>query len=260
MIAIPQLFLIPTPLGKTPANNTIPPEVIKQIHQLDTFFVESVPSARKFLQWVDHPVPEYEWKLYVLNKKTTGKDIAEYLDVIRETGATGMFSEAGSPAVADPGSDLIRKAHQQGIIVTPLSGPSSITLALMASGGNGQQFTFHGYLPRDTAKVKQKITSLERAAVSDGYTHMFMETPHRTPQLWKELLETLNPKTVLGFGQNLTLPNEYTAVREVGEWLAESAQLPAEPAIFFLYRNPELKTQHPKKGSSGKKKGARKKW
>ncbi len=254
---IPQLFLIPTPLGKTPANNSIPPDVIRQIHELDTFFVESVPAARRFLQWIEHPVPEYEWKLYLLTKKTSAKEIAEYLDVIRDTGATGIFSEAGSPAVADPGADLVRRAHQQGIQVTPLTGPSSIILALMASGGNGQQFAFHGYLPRESQQTRQSISSIERKAVSDGYTHLFMETPHRSPQLWQDLLETLNPKTILGFGQNLTLPNEYTAAKEVGAWRAESADLPAEPAIFFIYRNPEVKSFSGKKGY-GKKKGRKK--
>ena len=258
MLHPPQLFLIPTPLGKTPANNSLPPDVIRQIHELDTFFVESIPSARSFLQWIEHPVPEYELKLYLLNKKTSPKEIPELLETVMTNGRAGMFSEAGAPAVADPGAELVRQAHKQGIIVTPLVGPSSITLALMASGGNGQQFTFHGYLPRNSEKLKKELNRIEKSARSDGYTHLFMETPHRTPQLWKELLATLQPDTYLGIGQNLTLPAEYTSAKEVMMWQVDTPEMPADPAIFFIYRNPETRIYRKSQSFSRKKKNSKK--
>lgn len=251
----PQLYLIPTPLGKTSANNSIPPDVIRIIHELDTFFVESLPSARKFLQWIEHPIPDYELKLYVLNKKSSEKDIQELIQVILESGRAGMFSEAGSPAVADPGAEFVRAAHNQDITVHPLTGPSSITLALMASGGNGQQFTFHGYLPRKKQERIKSIAKIEQAAGKDGYTHLFMETPYRSHDLWKDLLENLKPDTVLGYGQNLTLDSEVTAAKEVMMWQGLQHEIPNDPAIFFIYR--QIQKPSPSRKSKG---GKTKRW
>ncbi len=247
----PRLYLIPTPLGKTSANNSLPPDVIRVIHELDTFIVESLPSARKFLQWIEHPIPEYELKLYVLNKKSSAKETQELIEVILESGKAGMFSEAGAPAVADPGAELVRYAHHQDIIVHPLTGPSSIILALMASGGNGQQFTFHGYLPRKKQDRIKSITKIEESAGKDGYTHLFMETPYRSSDLWKDLLENLKPDTVLGYGQNLTLDSESTAAKEVMMWQGLQQEIPNDPTIFFLYRH-ILKYSSTRKSKGGK--------
>lgn len=255
----PKLYLIPTPLGKTPANNSVPADVIRIIHKLDTFFVESLPSARKFLQWVDHPIPEYELKLYLLNKKSTASEIHDMLQVVIETGSAGMFSEAGAPAVADPGAQLVHICHTNGITVHPLVGPSSVVLALMASGCNGQQFTFHGYLPREPESRKQAISRIEKNAGSDGYTHLFMETPYRNADLWDDLLATLKPDTVLGYGQNLTLPSEQTTSKEVMMWQADMEKLSDDPAIFFMYRKKSRKPDR-RQQSGGKKPKTRKRF
>ena len=150
------LYLIPTTLGKTPENNSIPEYTLEVIRKLEVFAVENLRSAVKFLQWVGETVPEYNIEFHQLNKHTSGEEIFEILRPLKAGKDVGILSEAGAPAVADPGAKLVKMAHQNGIRVVPLVGPSSILLALMASGFNGQTFAFHGYLPLD-ARPRERL-------------------------------------------------------------------------------------------------------
>ncbi|MEX2640998.1 MAG: SAM-dependent methyltransferase [Balneolales bacterium] len=228
------LFLIPTPLGKTPSNNALPPAVIETVHTLDTFLVENIQSALRFFQWIKHPVADYQLKLFVLNKKTPPEELNEYLGLLR-TGSVGMVSEAGCPAVADPGAELVKMAHSRGIDVVPLVGPSSILLALMASGMNGQSFSFHGYLPIDKQALQSAISRLEQDSSSRRQTQIFMETPHRNNALLKQLINQVHPDTRIGIAVSLTLPDEHITNKTASDW--RQSPLPdllRKPAIFLL--------------------------
>lgn len=230
------LYLIPTPLGKTPANNSLPPAVIETIYTLDTFLVENIQSALRFFQWIKHPIPDYKLKLYVLNKKTPAEEKSNYLGLLRKGDDVGILSEAGCPAIADPGAEMVKMAHSRDITVVPLVGPSSILLALMGSGMNGQSFTFHGYLPIDKNALKSAISKLEQDSSSKNQTQIFMETPHRNNVLFKELVNQVHADTRICAAVNITLPNEQIITKTAGKWREE--KLPdylKKPAIFLLY-------------------------
>lgn len=229
------LYLVPTPLGKTLSNNSLPPAVIETVHTLDTFLVENIQSALRFLQWIKHPVPDYKMKLYVLNKKTPPEQKSEYLSLFRNGNCVGIISEAGCPAIADPGAEMVKIAHSRDIPVVPLVGPSSILLALMASGMNGQQFAFHGYLPIDKPALRSFIIRMEQDSVSKNQTQVFMETPHRNNVLLKELINQVQPGTRICTAVNLTLPDEQVTTKTAQAW--RESRLPdliKKPAIFLM--------------------------
>ncbi|MEX0772716.1 MAG: SAM-dependent methyltransferase [Balneolales bacterium] len=230
-----KLYLVPTPLGKTPSNNSLPPAVIETVHTLDTFLVENIQSALRFFQWIKHPIPDYKLKLYVLNKKTSAEEKNDYLDLLQKGSRVGIVSEAGCPAIADPGAEMVKMAHSRGIAVVPLVGPSSILLALMGSGMNGQSFTFHGYLPIDKNVLRSTIKRLEQDSSSKSQTQIFMETPHRNNTLLRELVNQVNTDTRICVAVSITLPDEQIITKTAGAW--RESTLPdflKKPAIFLL--------------------------
>lgn len=231
-----KLYLIPTTLGKTPENNTIPEYVLNIVRELDVFVVEQIKTAQRFLQWVGDTVPSYEIEFYQLNKRTPKEELFEICKPMMEGRNVGMLSEAGAPGVADPGADLVQAAHSYGIQVVPLVGPSSILLALMASGFNGQSFSFHGYLPRDNNKRENLLRELERTSRKQHQTQMFIETPHRNDELTKSILKVCHPKTRFCRAVDLTLPTEQIESKRIEEWRAEGAEeTQKRPAMFLLY-------------------------
>ena len=230
------LFLIPNTLGKTPENNTIPDYVLKVIRRLDVLVVENVQTASRYLQWVGDTVPEYEIEFLQLDKNTPVHEITSFLKPLKKGKDAGLLSEAGCPVVADPGSELIKMAHGQGITVRPLVGPSSILLALMGSGFNGQQFTFHGYLPIDAGKRQSAIQQLEKESRSTGGTQIFMEAPHRNDAVKKDVIRHCAPQTRFCTATNLTLPEEEIISKRISEWRRESGpSINKQPTIFLIY-------------------------
>ncbi len=229
------LYLIPNTLGKTPENNTIPEHVLNIIRRLDVFIVENVQTAVRYLQWVGDTIPEYEIEFLLLNKKTPVHEMTSFLNPLKKGKHAGLLSEAGCPAVADPGSEFIKMAHSQSIKIVPLVGPSSILLALMASGFNGQQFSFHGYLPIDKNKRHGAIQKLEQESKSGGGTQIFMEAPHRNDAVLKDVVKYCAPSTSFCTATNLTLPNEQVISKKISEWRKDSApSIHKEPTIFLL--------------------------
>lgn len=231
------LYLIPVTLGKTPENNTIPEYVLDIIRDLEILIVENVKRASRFLQWVGNTVPEYEIEYLLLNKNTKAEEIDSFLTPLHEGYDVGLMSEAGTPVIADPGSSVITRAHEQEINVIPLTGPSSIFLALMASGFNGQQFTFTGYLPIDKAKRRSTLQSLEKESDRNDRTILFMETPHRNNDLLETVLDTCHPETYFCIAASVTLPAEQIISRKISHWrqLDSLPDLENQPAIFVLY-------------------------
>ncbi len=230
------LYLIPNTLGKTPENNTIPEYVLNVIRRLDVLIVENVQTAARYLQWVGDTIPEYEIEFLLLNKKTPITEIASFLNPLKKGKDAGLLSEAGCPVVADPGSELIKMAHDQSIKIEPMVGPSSILLALMGSGFNGQQFTFHGYLPIDQNKRQGAIQKLEQQAKESGGTQIFMEAPHRNDKVVTDVVRYCNPDTRFCTATNLTLPDERIVSKKISAWRKDARDsIHKEPTIFLLY-------------------------
>ena len=230
------LYLIPNTLGKTPENNTIPEYVLKVIRRLEVLVVENIQTAVKYLQWVGDTVPEYKIEFLLLNKKTPDHEIASFVNPLKKGKDVGLISEAGCPAVADPGSELIKMAHAQHIRVQPLVGPSSILLALMGSGFNGQNFAFHGYLPIEKAGRQRKIQELEEESRKLDRTQIFMEAPHRNDAIVKDVLKLCHPDTRFCTATNLTLPDESIISKPVSTWKEDKREsINKEPTIFLLY-------------------------
>lgn len=230
------LYLIPTTLGKTGENNAIPEFTLNVLRKLDVLMVENLRTATSFLQWVGDTVPEYEIDFYPLNKNTPEQEIHSFLRPLLDGKDAGILSEAGAPAVADPGAKLIKLAHQYQIKVVPLVGPSSILLALMSAGFNGQQFAFHGYLPIDQKKRKSMIKQLEGESRRHDRTQIFMEAPYRNNELLKDVLDTCASNTQVCTATDLTLPTEEIISKHVGSW--KSKKLPdlnKRPTIFLIY-------------------------
>lgn len=228
------LYLIPTPIARRKQNLVLPQHTLDQVRNLDCFIVEKMQTARSFLQWIDHPVPDYKMTFRVLNKKTPDHEIVSFAQLLSE-GDVGLMSEAGAPAVADPGAKLVALAHQQGHPVKPLVGPSSILLALMGSGMNGQSFTFHGYLPINDSGRKQSILDLEKESASENRTQIVMETPHRNTVLFDQLLKVCRPSTRLCVACNLTADDQMLQTRPIHEWKSKSSpDLQKKPALFLL--------------------------
>jgi len=219
------LYCIPTPLGGTP-REALPAPAITAIRSVGDFVVENAKSARAFLGALDMPVRE-------LSIKVIGEE-PDPLAPLRARRSLGLLSDAGCPAIADPGAALIEEAHRAGFRVMPLVGPSSIVLALMASGLEGQRFAFCGYLPRDAAERRKKILSLESRSRAEKETQIFIETPYRNEVLLAALLDTCNPQTRLCIAADLTLPTESIKTLSVSEWRRAKAAIGRRPAVYLL--------------------------
>ena len=228
------LYLIPVGLGGDHAASLLPPATVETARTLRTFIVENARSARGFLKVIAHPGPLQELNLLTLDEHT--RDVAPLLAPLLAGEDCGLMSEAGCPAVADPGAALVRHAHQAGIRVAPLVGPSSILLALMASGMNGQRFAFYGYLPVEQADRARAIKALEARAGAE--TQIFIETPYRNGALLSALLQHCRGDTLLCIAADLTLPAGFVSARTISEWKKKPPMLDRRPAVFLLGRAP----------------------
>jgi 16S rRNA (cytidine1402-2'-O)-methyltransferase len=218
-------------LGATPAQS-LPAPVLEQVRRLKDFVVENAKSARAFLS--DAGCKPRELSISQLSEHTAPAEIPNLLQPLRDGRPLGLLSEAGCPAIADPGAALVDAAHREGFHVVPLIGPSSITLALMASGLEGQRFAFCGYLPRDAAERAKRIRELEARSRKEDETEIFIETPYRNEALFSALLETCAPTTRLCVAADLTLGSEWVATRSVGDWRRAPAAIGKRPAVFLL--------------------------
>ena len=228
------LFLIPAPLGDETIAWLPAAEAAKVLH-IRHFVVEAEKTARKHLKALGISTPIRELAMSTLNEHTKPADVAALLAPLLAGEDVGLISEAGCPAVADPGAQLVALAHERGIRVAPLIGPSSILLALMASGANGQCFAFHGYLPVDAAEKAKLVKELEQRSRQRNETQVFIETPYRNNALLQQLRETLVPTTRLAVACDLTLPTETIVSRLVKDWPQTAPDFHKRPAIFILH-------------------------
>lgn len=232
-----KLYLLPTTLGNfDTVQRVLPGHNIQIIHGLDTFIVEQVRTARRFLSKLKHPVSIDNMVFHELNKRTPKSEVFSYLDGISSGKSIGLLSEAGTPCVADPGAAVVGIAHEIGIEVVPLVGPNSIMLSLMASGFNGQNFTFHGYLPIDKHALAKKLKEIEQSAYKLDQTQIFIETPYRNNQLLDSILKACSPGTLLCIATDVTLPTENIISLPVSNWKHKKPGFHKKPTVFLIYR------------------------
>ena len=229
------LYLIPVTLGDDNIAQVLPANVVAIAQQLDTFVVETEKPARHFLSTIKTAKPVRELTLHLLNEHTEDKALPDLLKPLLAGKDVGLMSDAGCPGVADPGARLVALAHQKGIRVLPLVGPSSILLALMASGLNGQQFAFLGYLPVDKTERNQKLKEIEKRAQTHNETQIFIETPYRNQHMLEALLSTCNANTRLCIASQVSLPDELIVTKTIAQW--KKAALPdlhKKPTVFLV--------------------------
>jgi len=227
------LFLIPTTLGDSPIANVIPAPMVEVVNTINHYVAEDIRTARRYLSKLGVKSPIQTLEFYQLNKRTTPEEIPELLAPALNGYNLGLLSEAGCPGIADPGADLVREAHNNGVKVVPLVGPSSLLLALMASGLNGQNFTFQGYLPKDSGLRCKSLAHLEKLAVG-GTTQLFIETPYRNQQMFDDILKTCSGHILLCIATDLTLQTESVATRPVSQWKKHQPAFKKRPTIFLL--------------------------
>lgn len=230
------LYLIPVTLGDTPIKSVLPEYNSEVIAGIRHFIVEDVRSARRFLRKVDPQFDIDGSQFYELNKHTAPEVVAGYLKPLQSGIPMGVISEAGCPAVADPGADVVAIAQRKGMKVVPLVGPSSIILSVMASGFNGQSFAFNGYLPIKPDDRAKKLRQLEQRIYNEEQTQLFIETPYRNGKMLEDILATCRPQTKLCIAANLTCEDEYVHTRTVKEWRGKVPDLSKIPCIFLLYK------------------------
>ena len=230
-----KLFLIPTVLAEDTAGQVISPQVKDVVKNTQYFLVENVRTARRYISSLRLGLVIEELHFEVLDKKTKGAELERIMKPLLEGHDVGVISEAGCPGIADPGSQAAAYAHQKGIQVVPLSGPSSMFLALMASGFNGQSFAFHGYLPIDKKDRVQAIKQLEGESARHRRTQIFMETPFRNNHLLEDLKNTLHPDTLLCIAKNLTAADEFVLTKRIQDWKKINLDLHKMPVVFVLY-------------------------
>lgn len=229
------LYLIPVLLGDTSTDRVLPTYNHQVILGIRHFIVEDVRSARRFLKLVDKDIDIDELQFYPLNKHTSPQDISGYLKPLEEGNPMGVISEAGCPAVADPGADVVAIAQRKNQPVVPLIGPSSIILSVMASGFNGQSFAFNGYLPIEPSERGKKLKALEQRAATEHQTQIFIETPYRNNKMVEDILKSCRPQTRLCIAANITCENEYIKTKSLKEWKGNVPDLSKIPCIFLLY-------------------------
>jgi 16S rRNA (cytidine1402-2'-O)-methyltransferase len=228
------LYLIPVPLGPIIPDTCLPSDTLAVARRLDHFVVERAKTARAHLKAMGHPLPIQSLQIEELNEHTPATAIPSLLAPLKAGHDVGLLSEAGCPAVADPGSALVMAAHREGIAVVPLIGPSSILLALMASGLGGQRFAFHGYLPAKEPERSHKIRELEKAARRDRATQLFIETPYRSMALMDALATTLSPDTFISVGADLSLPGQLIETRSAKSWRGRTDAIKDKLVVFGI--------------------------
>lgn len=228
------IYLIPSTLGDSPVSAVLPPDLPALLNQTEVYLVENLRSARRFLRKAGFTGRFDELQFFLLNKHTPSAEISSFLAPALAGKDTGIISEAGCPGVADPGAAAVALAHEKKLRVVPLVGPSSILLALMASGFNGQSFAFGGYLPIEPKQRAQSLKKMEKRSQNEHQTQIFMETPFRNNRLLAEILATCHPATRLCIAADITLSNEMIQTRTVGEWKKQKPDLHKRPCIFLL--------------------------
>lgn len=229
-----KLYLIPTTLGDTAPLEVLPISVKRAIERIDHYIVENEKTARRFIKKIISSKSQSDLVMEVLNKFTDPAMLPSFLDPCLQGLDVGLISEAGCPGIADPGAEITLLAHQKGIKVVPMAGPSSILMAMMSSGLNGQNFAFNGYLPIDATERKEAIKSLEKKSKALGQSQIFIETPYRNEKLLDELKKRLKPTTLLCLAVDITLPEETIITQSVEKWNSTSLNLNKRPAIFIL--------------------------
>lgn len=227
------IFLIPTILAPDTQNDVLSPQIIEVVKNLNVFFVEDLRTARRFISSLKIGKVIDELTFFELNKDTPQEQTLSQLKKLK--GDAGIISEAGCPGIADPGAVAVGFAHQLGYKVRPLVGPSSILMALMASGFSGQSFTFHGYLPIEKVAKIKAIKSLEQAAKSKSQTQIFMETPYRNNQLLEDILQNVHIETLLCIAANITAEDELIKTLPIREWKKQKPDLHKKPTIFLMF-------------------------
>lgn len=230
------VYLFPVNLAESPLEQVLPSYNSVLIHAIRHFIVEDVRTARRFLKQVNKEFDIDGCTFYTLNQHTTPEALSDYLQVVLNGENIGLLSEAGCPAIADPGADIVRIAQEKGIKVVPLVGPSSILLALMGSGFNGQRFAFEGYLPVEKDERIRTIKRLETRSYSEDTTEIFIETPYRNARMLEDLVGTLRPQTRICVALDLTGPSEFIRTLRVSEWKKSLPLLPKTPCIFLIYK------------------------
>ena len=233
---IGKLYLIPTTLGDVEPTDVLPVTVKRSIQFIDDYIVENEKTARKFIKSVDPEKVQSTLRLSSLNKHTLPSEYNAMIQPCMEGRNVGLMSEAGCPGVADPGAVIVKLAHERGIQVVPLVGPSSIILAMMGSGMNGQQFAFNGYLPIDKSEKKATLKSLEKLSHDKNQSQIFIETPYRNNKLLEDILQALQPSTHLCVAADITLPTEYIKTMRVSDWKKTTVDLHNRPAIFIIHK------------------------
>ena len=229
-----KVYLIPSLLGTSPYDRVIPEYNLNIIRSINTFVVENEKSARKFIKQVCPEKVQADLELYILDKDTDAKELFDLVKLLDQGKTIGIISEAGLPAVADPGAQLVKVAQEKRIQVVPLVGPSSILLALMASGMNGQNFSFHGYLPIDKNERKKRLSQLEAESSKTGVAQIFMETPYRNNQMIDDLTKILRSETKVCVACDITLETEDIRTRSIKDWKKETYDFHKRPAIYVM--------------------------
>ena len=231
-----KLYLLPTTLGDNEPLEVMPYSVKTMVELIDHYIVENEKSARRFIKKITPKKSQPSLTIMKLDKYAEELETRTFLDVCEQGISVGLLSEAGVPAVADPGATIVKLAHEKGIKVVPLVGPSSILMALMASGMNGQNFAFNGYLPIDNSDRKKAIKDLEKLSKEKNQSQIFIETPYRNEKMFTDLKSALTPATLLCIAVDITLPNEYIKTYSITDWKKQSPDLHKRPAIFIIQK------------------------
>ncbi|MCD4790813.1 MAG: SAM-dependent methyltransferase [Bacteroidales bacterium] len=231
-----KLFLIPSFLSDSSQSKVFPEWNTEIIYALNEFIVEEIKTARRFLRKIGYKNPFDEVEFHILNEHTDITQVQSYLNCINTGNSIGLLSEAGTPCIADPGAEIVRIAHQTNVQVIPLIGPSSIMLALMASGFNGQNFVFHGYLPIDKRERIKKLKELEHNAFKLNQTQIFIETPYRNNQMFRSIIDNCSAETLLCVACNITSGDEDILTKTIREWRKSIPDLHKKPVVFLIYQ------------------------
>ncbi len=229
-----KLYLIPTTLGDSDIATVIPAEVIAIIGKLDVFIVENIRTARRYIRKLHREKSIDNITFYELNKRSKVADIARFLNDIKAGKDVGILSEAGNPCIADPGASVVELAHKKQVTVVPLVGPSSILMALIASGMNGQNFAFNGYLPIHPQDRTKKLLALEMRSRKEHQAQIFMETPFRNPKFLDDILKTLNKNTRLCIATDISLASESIVTKTIADWKTQKPDIHKRPTIFII--------------------------
>jgi 16S rRNA (cytidine1402-2'-O)-methyltransferase len=234
---IGKLYLIPTTLGDNEPLEVLPITVKETIENLDTFIVENEKTARRFIKKIAPEKSQPSLKIFLLNKFTDVVELPSFLNPCLNGKHIGLLSEAGCPGIADPGADIVKIAHEKNITVVPLVGPSSILLALMSSGMNGQSFAFNGYLPIDKGERKNEIKRLERLSFEHNQSQIFIETPYRNNKMLEDLAGILENNTAICVACDITLETEFIKTQTANQWKKNKVDLHKRPTIFIIHKN-----------------------